>query len=142
MGDRRHPHPQQREIGAAANSVAFSWAASCWPSVRCWCWARSGPAAAITAVWPLVLAIAWLAWLPSQFLLFWGVRRISPVRTGILLMTELVSGVATAAWLSGDPITWQQAVGGALISGRGIGRCADQPERPAPAPVPLAVVQE
>ena len=97
---------------------------------------------AIGAAWPLVAAIAWLAWLPSQFLLFWGVRRISPVRTGILLMTELVSGVATAAWLSGDPITWQQALGGALILAAGLGDVLTSRERPAPAAVPLAVVQE
>jgi len=90
----------------------------------------------------VVAAIAWLAWLPSQFLLFWGVRRISPVRTGILLMTELVSGVATAAWLSGDPISWQQAVGGALILAAGLGDVLTSRERPAPAAVPLAVVQE
>jgi drug/metabolite transporter (DMT)-like permease len=97
---------------------------------------------AIGAAWPLVIVVAWLAWLPSQFLLFWGVRRISPVRTGILLMTELVSGVATAAWLSGDPITWQQAVGGGLILAAGLGDVLTSRERPVPAAVPLAVAQE
>jgi drug/metabolite transporter (DMT)-like permease len=97
---------------------------------------------AIGAAWPLVIVVAWLACLPSQFLLFWGVRRISPVRTGILLMTELVSGVATAAWLSGDPITWQQAVGGALILAAGLGDVLTSRERPVPAAVPLAVAQE
>jgi drug/metabolite transporter (DMT)-like permease len=91
---------------------------------------------------PLVLGIAWLAWLPSQFLLFWGVRRISPVRTGILLMTELVSGVATAAWLSGDPITWQQAVGGALILAAGLGDVLTNRERTTSPPVPIALAQE
>lgn len=98
--------------------------------------------AAITSVWPLVLVIAWIGWLPSQYILFWGVRRISPVRTGILLMTELVSGVATAAWLSGDPVTWQQALGGALILAAGLGDVLTGRERPAPAPIPLAAVQE
>jgi drug/metabolite transporter (DMT)-like permease len=97
---------------------------------------------AIGTAWPLVVVVAWVAWLPSQFLLFWGVRRISPVRTGILLMTELVSGVATAAWLSGDPITWQQAVGGALILAAGLGDVLTSRERPVPAAVPLAVAQE
>ena len=97
---------------------------------------------AIGTAWPLVVVVAWVAWLPSQFLLFWGVRRISPVRTGILLMTELVSGVATAAWLSGDPITWQQAVGGALILAAGLGDVLTSRERSVPAAVPLAVAQE
>ncbi len=96
----------------------------------------------VAAVWPLVLAIALIGWLPSQFILFWGVRRISPVRTGILLMTELISGVATAAWLSGDPLTWQQALGGALILAAGLGDVLTGRERPAPAPMPLSMAQE
>ena len=91
---------------------------------------------------PVVLLIAWIGWLPSQFILFWGVRRISPVRTGILLMTELVSGVATAAWLSGDPLTWQQALGGALILAAGLGDVLAARERSVPAPMPLSVAQE
>lgn len=99
-------------------------------------------AAAIGNVWLLVLAIAWIGWLPSQFILFWGVRRISPVRTGILLLTELVSGVATAAWLSGDPLTWQQALGGALILAAGLGDVLAARERSVPAPLPLSVAQE
>ena len=129
MGDRR------RSASATARKSApppirwpFSWAAGAGVPFALVLSSDQIPTPqAIGAAWPLVAAIAWLAWLPSQFLLFWGVRRISPVRTGILLMTELVSGVATAAWLSGDPISWQQAVGGALISGGGIGRCADKP---------------
>ncbi|HEY4164857.1 MAG TPA: DMT family transporter, partial [Dongiaceae bacterium] len=58
---------------------------------------------------PMLTGVAWLVWIPSQALLFWGARRISPVRTSMLLMTELLSGILTAALLSGDPISWQQA---------------------------------
>jgi drug/metabolite transporter (DMT)-like permease len=99
-------------------------------------------AAAVDDTWVLVLIIAWIGWLPSQFILFWGVRRISPVRTSILLMTELVSGVATAAWLSGDPVTWQQVLGGALIVAAGLGDVLAGRETPAPAPMPLTAAQE
>lgn len=132
------------KVGAAANSVAFFLGGLVLAALFALALGRDRIPApqAIGAAWPLVVAVAWLAWLPSQFLLFWGVRRISPVRTGILLMTELVSGVATAAWLSGDPITWQQAVGGALILAAGLGDVLTSRERPAPAAVPLAVVQE
>jgi len=97
---------------------------------------------AIDAAWPLLLPVAWLVWFPSQILLFWGARRISPVRTGILLMTELISGVVTAAWLSGDPITWQQAVGGALIVAAGLGDVLTNRERAVLEPVPARVAQE
>ena len=132
------------KLGAAANSVAFflGGLVLAVPFALVLSSDQIPTPQAIGAAWPLVAAIAWLAWLPSQFLLFWGVRRISPVRTGILLMTELVSGVITAAWLSGDPITWQQAVGGALILSAGLGDVLTSRERPAPAAVPLAVVQE
>ena len=132
------------ELGAVANSAAFFLGGL----VVALLFAlplghdRMPSLPAVGAALPLVLAIAWLAWLPSQFLLFWGVRRISPVRTGILLMTELVSGVATAAWLSGDPITWQEAVGGALILAAGLGDVLINRERPAPPPVPIALAQE
>jgi drug/metabolite transporter (DMT)-like permease len=132
------------EVGAAANSAAFFLGGLVLAVLFALVLGSDQIPApqAIGAAWPLVVAIAWLAWLPSQVLLFWGVRRISPVRTGILLMTELVSGVATAAWLSGDPITWQQAVGGALILAAGLGDVLTSRERSAPAPVPLAVAQE
>ena len=132
------------EFGAAANSVAFFLGglvlallfAAVLGSGRI-----PGPDA-VRAAWPLLLFVAWVAWLPSQFLLFWGVRRISPVRTGLLLMTELVSGVVTAAWLSGDPITWQQGLGGALILAAGLGDVLTNRERPRSAPIPVAITQE
>jgi len=103
---------------------------------------RFPTAQALQSAWPVLVPVAWLFWLPAQFLLFWGVRRISPVRTGILLMTELISGVATAAWFSGDPITPQQALGGALILAAGLGDVLTNRERSAPVSVSLAVVRE
>jgi drug/metabolite transporter (DMT)-like permease len=132
------------ELGAAANSAAFFFGGLVLSVVFALALGSDQVPVpeAIGAAWPLVAAVAWLAWLPSQFLLFWGVRRISPVRTGILLMTELLSGVATAAWLSGDPITWPQAIGGALILAAGLGDVLTSRERSAPAAVPLAVAQE
>ena len=90
----------------------------------------------------MLIGVAWLGWVPSQLALFWGVSRISPVRTGILLMTELVSGVATAAWLSGDPISLQQAIGGALILAAGLSDVLITRERQQSAPMPVAVVQD
>jgi drug/metabolite transporter (DMT)-like permease len=70
------------------------------------------------------------------------VKRISPVRTGILLMTELISGALTAAWLSGDPLSWQQAFGAAMILAAGIGDVLTSRESAAPVPVPVPVVPE
>jgi drug/metabolite transporter (DMT)-like permease len=132
------------ELGAAANSAAFFLGGI--PLALLFAIALGFdqvPAPqAISAAWPLVLPVAWLVWLPSQILLFWGVQRISPVRTGILLMTELISGVVTAAWLSGDPITWQQELGGALILAAAVGDVLSHRDRAMPAPAPLSVAQE
>lgn len=98
--------------------------------------------ASILAALPMLVGVVLLAWIPSQLALFWGVARISPVRTGILLMTELVSGVATAAWLSGDPISLQQAIGGAMILAAGLGDVLTARERTTPAPIPVSAVSD
>jgi drug/metabolite transporter (DMT)-like permease len=134
---RRNEH-----IGVAANAVAF-FLGGLAPALLLAL--LSGPTprpAAVEAGWLWLLGIAWLGWVPAQLLLFWGVKRISPVRTGILLMTELISGAVTAAWLSGDPLTWQQALGGAMILAAGIGDVLTTREKATPAPVPLPVIPD
>jgi drug/metabolite transporter (DMT)-like permease len=132
------------EFGTAANSVAFFSGGLVLALIFAMLLGSDQvpTAGAIHTAWPLVVFVSWVAWLPSQFLLFWGVQRISPVRTGLLLMTELVSGVITAAWLSGDPITWLQALGGALILAAGLGDVLTSRERPHAAPIPVAITQE
>lgn len=114
---RRNEH-----IGVAANAVAF-FIGGLGPALLLALLSgamRMPDQATIALGWPWLIGIAWLGWIPAQLLLFWGVKRISPVRTGILLMTELISGAVTAAWLSGDPFGWPQAVGGAMILSAGI----------------------
>ncbi|HET6621050.1 MAG TPA: DMT family transporter [Dongiaceae bacterium] len=132
------------EFGTASNSVAFFLGGLILAVIFAMLLGSNQvpTAETIHAAWPLVLFVAYVAWLPSQFLLFWGVRRISPVRTGLLLMTELVSGVVTAAWLSGDRITWLQALGGALILAAGLGDVLISRERARAAPIPAAIAQE
>ncbi len=61
------------------------------------------------------LGIFTIAFLPSMFLVFWGAKLLSPARVGILLMTEIIFGVASAAMLSGEPFGWNQAIGITLI---------------------------
>jgi len=134
---RRNHH-----VGAVANTVAFYFGGF-WPALL-FALATYGDRIpnldAVAASWPMLIGVAWIGWLPSQLALFWGVSRISPVRTGILLMTEIVSGVATAAWLSGDSISLQQAIGGALILAAGLGDVLTTRERATPAPVPVSEI--
>jgi drug/metabolite transporter (DMT)-like permease len=114
---RRNTH-----IGAAANAVGFflGGVVAALLLAGLGGTAKLPDPAAFAAGWPWVIGIAWLGWVPAQLLLFWGVARISPVRSGILLMTELLTGAVTAAWLSGDPLTWQQVLGGAMILTAGL----------------------
>ena len=133
---RRNTH-----IGAAANSVGFFLGGV---TVALLLALSSGASAlpqpaALSAGWPVIIGIAWLGWVPAQLLLFWGVARISPVRCGILLMTELLTGGATAAWLSGDPLSWRQVLGGARILSAGLGDVLTSRDAvTAPVPIPVA----
>lgn len=65
--------------------------------------------------WPWLVGMALLWWVPTQFMLMWGVPRVSPGRVGLLLMTEAVFGSITAALFSDEPFGWRQIVGGGLI---------------------------
>jgi drug/metabolite transporter (DMT)-like permease len=136
---RRNEH-----IGVAANAVAF-FLGGLGPALLLALLSgglRMPDPAAIAAGWPWLVGIAWLGWIPAQLLLFWGVKRISPVRTGILLMTELISGALTAAWLSGDPFGWPQAAGGAMILLAGIADMVTSRDGRGPVAVPAPVTPE
>ena len=47
--------------------------------------------------------------------ILWGARLISPGRAGLLLMMEVITGLASAAMLAGEPFGVSQAVGSTLI---------------------------
>jgi drug/metabolite transporter (DMT)-like permease len=133
---------RNQQIGAAANAAAF-FLGGVGPAFLLAL--LSGTAgmpdwAALASGYPWLLGIGWLGWVPTQLLLFWGVKRISPVRSGILLMTELISGALTAAWLSGDPLSWQQAVGGVMILAAGVGDVLTNRDGPGRMPVPAPIV--
>jgi drug/metabolite transporter (DMT)-like permease len=68
--------------------------------------------------WLIGLAVLW--WLPSQFMLMWGVPKVSPGRVGILLMAEALFGSLTAALFSDEPFGPRQIVGGVLILGAAV----------------------
>ena len=67
--------------------------------------------------WMFVLVAVYL---PSMFLIFWANQIMSPARVGILLMTEIVFGVLSAALYSGEPIGWVHITGTVLIVGAGV----------------------
>ena len=65
-------------------------------------------------------AIPWLViflvvFLSAIYLVFWGAQLLSPARVGLLLMTDVVCGVVSAAILAGEPFGWSQIIGIVLI---------------------------
>ena len=62
-----------------------------------------------------IIAILAVLSVVSAWGILWGARVVSPGRAGILLMTEVVTGLASAAVLSGEPFGITQLVGSVLI---------------------------
>ncbi len=75
------------------------------------------PAAIDPAVVVPLLAATGVVWFVfAMALLMWGNRQIDPGRVGILMMSEVLVAVATAAVLLDDePFGWRQVIGGGLI---------------------------
>ena len=75
-----------------------------------------GPPAPIFSAGPatIVLFVAAVT-VASSIGLLWGVRLVSPGRAGLLMMMEVVTGLASAAALAGEPFGAPQIAGSALI---------------------------
>jgi len=73
----------------------------------------------------LTMALPALPWgilmslyvLPMLFLTVWPASILTPGRVGILLMSDLVVGVASAALFAGEPFGWREIAGSLLIIG-------------------------
>ncbi len=61
------------------------------------------------------IALVAIAMLPITYLTIWPTTLLSPARAGMLLMAEVIVGVASAAMLSGDPFGLRELVGTILI---------------------------
>lgn len=70
----------------------------------------AAPYAAVSAVFVL----------PMLFLTIWPATMLSPARVGLLLMSEVVVGLVSAALLSGEPFGWREALGAVLIVGAAV----------------------
>ncbi|NOD34110.1 MULTISPECIES: DMT family transporter [unclassified Ruegeria] len=53
--------------------------------------------------------------LPMVYMTIWPATKLSPSRVGLLLMSEVVVGIASAAVLSGEPFGLREFLGAALI---------------------------
>ncbi len=68
---------------------------------------------------PLIL-LSSIYVLPMIFLTIWPATLLSPARVGILLMSEVLVGLASAAWLSGEHFGLREGVGAILIVSAGV----------------------
>jgi drug/metabolite transporter (DMT)-like permease len=64
---------------------------------------------------PWIILSALIVFVPPNFLVLWAAQRIDPGRVGILLMTEVLAGTATAAMFSGQAFGLTESLGTALI---------------------------
>ena len=69
---------------------------------------------------PFLLGISLLFVLPTTAIIFWSPPRIGTGVFGILILSELVVGVISAALLTEEPFGWPQAIGATLIVIAGI----------------------
>ena len=77
----------------------------------------AGPPPPVTAASAaIVLAMAAVSLLTAWSIL-WGARLLSPGRAGLLLMMEVITGLASAAVLAGEPFGMAQVFGSMLIAG-------------------------
>ncbi len=73
----------------------------------------------------MVVLLPWLVLMAAVFLipvmwgLLWGAQHLDPGRLGILLQTEAIVGIGSAALLAGEPFGAREALGSALVIAAG-----------------------
>lgn len=64
--------------------------------------------------------ISGLIVVPMLFLTIWPATVLTPARLGLLLMSDIVVGVISAALWSGEPFGWREGIGTMMIVGAGL----------------------
>ena len=76
--------------------------------------------ATLQATLPALAVLSLVFVLPSNYLVIWATQKLPAPRVGILLMTEVVAGTASAALLAGEPFGARQVSGSLLIVAAGV----------------------
>lgn len=99
-------------VGAMAAAALVGLALEPWPPIL----RLEAPVAALG----MVAATGALWWVVSILALLWATARLEPARVGILLMTEVLVGALSAAWLAGEHLSRSELAGGALVLVAGV----------------------
>ena len=78
---------------------------------------------AMSSVWqvlPWFLPVALVLVVPAAWTALWGSPYLNPGVVGLLFMTELSVGAATAAMWAGEPFGWRELIGVVLITFAGL----------------------
>lgn len=96
-------------LGAALTSAVLAPALSAAPQEAQW---------AAAALW--AVGSGALFWGPAMALLLWATMQLDPARVGILLMSEVLVGVASATVIAGETLSLTEVAGGTLVVGAGV----------------------
>ncbi|WP_303854051.1 DMT family transporter [Salinicola salarius] len=94
-------------IGALVTAVLLAPFLSPWPGLP------SMETGWRVAGWILAAAILW--WSASLALIVWAAGHLPPARLGILMMSEVLVGVFSAALFANESLAWLQGLGAALV---------------------------
>lgn len=78
-----------------------------------------------TLPWAALLSAALMV--PTILILFWANLRLDAGRVGLLLMSEVVVGIVSAALLTSEPFGWREVTGAVLIVGAALIEIMQQP---------------
>jgi drug/metabolite transporter (DMT)-like permease len=80
--------------------------------------------------WLALIAVTFI--IPTNTALMWGASRVSPGLFGIVVLSEVVLGVVSAALWAGEPFGWREALGGVMILAAGASEALVVARQPAP----------
>jgi drug/metabolite transporter (DMT)-like permease len=92
---------------------------------------RAPSVAEFAGAWPWLVLITIVFQIAGNVGLIWGASRLDAGRFAILILGDVIVGVASAALLTDEPFGWREAVGWALIVGAGTVEIAARPKASA-----------
>ncbi len=92
-------------------------------------------AASVLQSVPLVIFLAVVFAIPSQFLLAWAATKLDPGRVSTLILFDVLATTVSARILTNEPFGWPEAIGCLFILGTGVASGIDQMRQGRAAPV-------